>query len=90
MNIVTNPTKANEMEIRKVDGDALVHDPAHDKVHVLNGTAANILEMCDGTRSSTDIARALCDVTGADFSVVSCDVAAILDEFVALQLVVNR
>jgi hypothetical protein len=85
-----NPIKTKELEIRKVDGNVLVHDPTHDKVHVINRTAAYVLELCDGTRSSIEIARSLSDATGADLSVVIRDVDALLREFQLLQLLVTQ
>jgi hypothetical protein len=84
-----NPAKTDEIEIRKVDGDVLVHDPAHDKVHVLNVTAGRILNLCDGTHSASEIARSISDATGTEFSTVMNDVVAMLREFQLLQLVVT-
>jgi len=84
-----NPVKTKELEIRNVDDQVLVHDAAHDKVHVLNRTAAIVLNMCDGTRSSTDIAHALSEATGTDISLVIEDVKTIVSDFASLQLVEN-
>ena len=85
---MANPTKTQELEIRKVGDEVLVHDPALGKVHVLNATAGAVLEMCDGARSAEEIARSLCDATGTD-TVVARDVEAILREFGALRLLVS-
>ncbi len=82
-----NPARTNELEIRNVDDRVLVHDPAHDKVHVLNRTAGIILTLCDGTRSSAEIAHALSAAARIDISVVIRDVDAIVLEFASLQLV---
>jgi PqqD family protein of HPr-rel-A system len=86
---VANPSKTQELEIRKVGDDVLVHDPAHGKVHVLNATAGAVLEMCDGARSAEEIARSLSDATGADRAVVTRDVETILSEFRTLRLLVT-
>ena len=86
---MANPTKTQELEIRKVGDEVLVHDPALGKVHVLNATAGAVLEMCDGARSAEEIARSLSDATGADPAVVGRDVEAILREFGALRLLVS-
>jgi hypothetical protein len=82
-----NPARTTELEIRDVDNQVLVHDAAHDKVHVLNRTAGIVLKMCDGTRSSAEIAHVLSDATGTDISVVIRDVDAIVRDFTTLQLV---
>ena len=84
-----NPTKAENLEIRKVGDEVLVHDPAHGKVHVLNAIAGAILELCDGTRTSAEIASSIAAATGADLAVVSRDLAAILQEFSSLQIVAS-
>jgi hypothetical protein len=86
---VTNPARIGELIIRGVDGDVLVHDTVHEKVHVLNASAGYVLELCDGTRPVTQIARLLSDATGADPSVVTRDVDAILREFALLELLVG-
>jgi hypothetical protein len=84
---MANPVRTNELEIRNVDDQVLVHDAAHDKVHVLNRTAGIVLKMCDGTLSSTEIARVLSDATGTDIAVVTRDVDAVVLDFATLQLV---
>lgn len=84
-----NPTKSQNLEVRKVGEEVLVHDPAHGKVHVLNATAGAILELCDGTRTPSEIADSIADATGADVAIVSRDVAGILQEFSGLHLLVS-
>jgi hypothetical protein len=84
---MANPARTNELEIRNVDDQVLVHDAAHDKVHVLNRTAGTVLQLCDGTLSSTEIAHVLSDATGTDIAIVIRDVDAIVREFGTLELV---
>jgi len=81
------PRAAEKLEIRVVGGESLVHDQTNGKVHVLNSTAAKILELCDGSRSSDDIARLISDETHADMQLVAGDVAAIIRQFENLGLV---
>jgi hypothetical protein len=81
-----NPTKSENLEIRKAGDEVLVHDPAHGKVHVLNATAGAILELCDGTRTPGEIAKSIADATGADVALVARDVDGILREFSSLHL----
>jgi hypothetical protein len=81
-----NPTKSENLEVRKVGDEVLVHDPAHGKVHVLNATAGAILDLCDGSRSPGQIADSIAAATGADVAIVSRDVEDILREFSGLQL----
>jgi hypothetical protein len=83
---VNNPARAAGLEIRRAGDDVLVHDAAHDKVHVLNGTAGYVLERCDGTRSVSEIARSISETTHADATLVERDVAAIVRDFQGLGL----
>jgi hypothetical protein len=80
------PAKTPGIEIRTTGDDVLVHDPAHEKVHVLNKTAGLVLELCDGEHSPSEIARSLSDATGAQMSLVTRDVEAVLHDFFALKL----
>jgi hypothetical protein len=75
------PRRTDGLSVRVVDGDVLVHDALHEKVHVLNASAGRVLELCDGTRSAADIARSLSASSGALLAVVTTDVVAILGEF---------
>ncbi len=86
---MNNPTKAAGIEVRKAGDDVLVHDPVHDKVHVLNGTAGYVLELCDGTHSVADIARSLSDATGAEYDVVLRDIGGVVRDFEGLGLLVS-
>jgi hypothetical protein len=78
------------IEIRDAGEDVLVHDPARNKVHVLNRTAGRVLALCDGTQSPASIAQSLSHATGADLPLVTRDVEAILREFEALELLENE
>ena len=86
---MSNPEKVPEIELRRAGDEVLVHDLAGGKVHVLNGTAGYVLELCDGTRSATEIARTLSNATGADYSTVANDVDVILREFESLKLLAS-
>jgi hypothetical protein len=85
--MMKRPQRIEGLEIRSVDREVLVYDQAHDKVHVLNKAASDILLMCDGTRSVADIAQVITDAKGVDISIVARDVEWILGEFGNLQLV---
>ena len=53
----------------------------------LNIVAATILELCDGTRTSADIAAIILDNMEADAERVQADTRAILEEFAAYGLI---
>ncbi len=81
------PRKSGDLDIRTVGEEVLVHHPATQKVHILNRTAGQILEMCDGHNTQEQIVTTICDETGADRDAVARDVAAMVDEFAKLGLV---
>lgn len=87
METASKPLADDKLEIRSVGDESLVHDPAKGKVHVLNLTAAKILKLCDGNHTHDDIAKALCDETGADATQVGADVDRIVEQFRGLGLV---
>lgn len=82
-----NPRKADDLEIRSVGEEVLVHHLSAQKVHILNRTAGQILELCDGQRTSADIVDSICKETSADRATVSRDVDGLLAEFRNLGLV---
>ncbi len=84
---MSRPRRAAGLTVRVVDGDVLVHDGAHEQVHVLNSTAGRVLELCDGALSADDIARSLSAATGAPLEAVTADVHAIIRDFARLNLV---
>jgi hypothetical protein len=83
-----NPRKADDLEIRTVGEEVLVHHVSAQKVHILNRTAGQILDLCDGRRTSQDIAESIAQATGADRAQVGRDVDGMLAEFEKLGLVV--
>jgi len=42
------PRRADALEVRAVPDGFVVYDPGRDRLHFLNGTAAFVLESCDG------------------------------------------
>lgn len=61
--LTLTPKRADALEVREVPDGFVVYDPARDKLHFLNGTAAFVLESCDGATP----ARALPALVAAAF-----------------------
>lgn len=78
---------AGDLEYRTAGNDVVVHDPLHERVHVLNKTAAFILQSCDGRQSAVGIAEELSLCTGAPRDLTLADVDRMLAELRALELV---
>ena len=51
------PRRADELVIEFVGDGYLVYDPAHDRMHSLNHTAALVLELCTGENDAAEITR---------------------------------
>ena len=51
------PLRAPLLELQEAGEDVLVHDPQRRKIHVLNASAAKVLEACDGRTSIREIAE---------------------------------
>jgi hypothetical protein len=74
------------LEFRDVGTETLVYDPSHERVHVLNVTAAEILRNCSG-KSVGELAMYLRDHFDADGYQVESDIRKILDAFLGQGLV---
>lgn len=55
------PRQADGIEINKVDDGYVVYQPARDRIHYLNHTAAIVLELCNGETPTDSIADLLKD-----------------------------
>ena len=44
----STPRRAPDLEVREVPDGFVVYDPVRDRLHFLNGSAAFVLECCDG------------------------------------------
>lgn len=57
--MTANPVRRDDLEINPVADGYVVYDPARDRVHYLNQTAALVLEFCDGHETPTSIAESV-------------------------------
>jgi coenzyme PQQ synthesis protein D (PqqD) len=53
------PTRAGDLEINEAADGYVVYDPARDRVHYLNHTAALVLELCTGGNEPAEIVQLL-------------------------------
>lgn len=78
------PLREPHLEVQEAGGDVLVHDPARQKIHVLNASAAKVLEACDGQTSVSEIAQRIAPPEHA--ARAYDDVVRVIEEFRALGL----
>jgi Coenzyme PQQ synthesis protein D (PqqD) len=78
------PMRSSSIRVQPAGRDVLVHDVERRKIHVLNETAARVLEACDGHTCVSEVARRIApqNVTQA-----AKDVARIVEEFRSLGIV---
>ena len=69
-----------------MDDEVLVYDPVIDRTHRLNLSATLIWELCDGTRSLEDIARALTEQFEVEFEIALQDARIVLKQLKEEQL----
>jgi pyrroloquinoline quinone biosynthesis protein D len=62
---MNNPEKIDTVAVEVLGDELCVYDRASKRVHALNPTAARVWQLCDGTRSPTDIAQLLSSEFGA-------------------------
>jgi Coenzyme PQQ synthesis protein D (PqqD) len=53
------PVARQDLVVREVDGEFVVYDSHARRAHRLNRAAAQVWSLCDGTRSTTDLAASL-------------------------------
>jgi hypothetical protein len=79
------PLREPLLELQEAGEDVLVHDPVRRKIHVINASAAQVLQACDGHTDPRQIAERIappdCAVRAYD------DVVRIIEEFRKLGLV---
>ena len=84
--IAMKPKQVSGLEISVAGDETLVHDPSNGKVHVLNATAGKVLELCDGTRTASEISVGVANAFMVDTDRVRADIDAIIADFTKLGL----
>jgi hypothetical protein len=84
--MVEMPRLSPGLEMRDVGDEVLVYDHRNDKVHVFNRTAGHVLRLCDGARSTQEIANALRAAYSGVSQTVDDDVSLLLTRLAQEQL----
>lgn len=61
MELDDSPRSVGNIEEEELDGELLIYHPEHGKIFTLNGTAAFIWSVCNGTRKLKEVADILHD-----------------------------
>jgi pyrroloquinoline quinone biosynthesis protein D len=79
-----NPRPIPGVQGRDSGDECLFRDPDGERIHVLNGTAREIYLLCDGSRSTDEVAREIAARYEVDAAVAQADVAELVDALVRL------
>jgi hypothetical protein len=79
-----NPRPAPGAYGRDAGDECLFRDPDGHRIHVLNRTAREIFLLCDGTRSSSDVAGELAGRYAVDAARARADVDELVELLVGL------
>ena len=82
----TTPMRAPDLENREVPEGYVVHDPARDRLHFLNGSAAFVLQCCDGATRADELPALLAAAFRLDAD-PAAEVEACLSRLLSEQLV---
>jgi hypothetical protein len=58
------PRMAEGLDVNETDDGLIIYQESTDRVHHLNPTAAVVFELCDGTRSTDEIAVLVAETFG--------------------------
>ena len=83
----TAPLRSSTVALERVGDEAILHDRAGGRVHVVNGSAARLWELCDG-RSLDEIVAAFAASHGAAEDAVRPDVESAIAAFRSLGVLV--
>jgi hypothetical protein len=79
-----------DLKTKRVSGDLVLYDPSNSSVHMLNATAANVFQLCDGSHTPEEMAKSLVEsFDGVDYAQAYEDVKSALNTFEAENLVVR-
>jgi PqqD family protein of HPr-rel-A system len=81
------PRARDEIEVLVLDGEAVLYDSRRARLHRLNPTATALWQRCDGRRTTEAVVAELSARFGVSVETVAHDVARMLRQFEAAELV---
>lgn len=83
------PAQRGDIELHRLDDEALLFDPLTSNTHRLNATAFEIWKQCDGTHKAADIAARLTELFEVSLADSQQHVDRMIRELRSLQLLVS-
>jgi hypothetical protein len=81
------PRQSPHVSVKDIDGQIIILDRPHGKLHELNTTASYVWRCCDGRATVTEIVVATTHAFDADPITVERDVTDILQQLERVQLI---
>ena len=75
------PARSPAVTLERVGGEAILHDRERGRVHVVNGSAAHLWELCDGRATLDEIVAGFAASYGAPPDAVRADVEGLVARF---------
>ncbi len=75
------PVRREGVWLRAAADENVVFDPETGGLHQLNETARAIWDLCDGSTTTEEMVRAICELSGLHPEIVGEDVSRTLSEF---------
>ncbi|HEV3407582.1 MAG TPA: PqqD family protein [Gaiellaceae bacterium] len=75
------PVRSAAVTLERVGQEAILHDRERGRVHVVNGSAAHLWELCDGRATLDEIVAAFAASYGAPPDAVRADVEGVVATF---------
>jgi Coenzyme PQQ synthesis protein D (PqqD) len=82
-----SPTPNTDVSLQRVGQEAILHDRRNGRAHVINESAAQIWELCDGKHTFDQIVSAFAAAYALPAADVRADVQYILAKFHELRMV---
>ena len=83
---VRSPTPSNDVSLQRVGQEAILHDRRNGRAHVINESAAQIWELCDGQSTLDHIVSSFAAAYALPAADVQADVQYILAKFHELRV----
>ena len=80
------PTPNTDVSLQRVGQEAILHDRRNGRAHVINESAAQIWELCDGQKTLDQIVGAFAAAYALPTADVQADVQYILAKFHELRM----
>ena len=78
---IQSPTPNKDVSLQRVGQEAILHDRRNGRAHVINESAAQIWELCDGQNTLDQIVSAFAATYALPAADVQADVQYILAKF---------